>query len=118
VPRRDDGTFFVLAIPNASLGIDPTRRDAIVATGACARWITTCVTDGGHALDDCARSAPPCTTTRPWEEPAACCAPACFERYQEARRGGSEALTAFETVVFSADPCMPGVADLLRTGQP
>ena len=49
---------------------------------------------------------------------AACCAPSCFQHYQEARRAGTETVAAFDAVYYGADPCMPGVADLLRTGRP
>jgi hypothetical protein len=118
LPREPDGNFLLLGVPGAQLEIDPTRRDALVAAGTCARWITSCVADGGHALDDCARSAPPCATSTPWEEPAACCTAACFDRYQQSRRAGTEGLAAFDDVYFGADPCMPGVVDLLKAGRP
>ena len=93
-----------------------TRKDALTALGACTRWITACVA-GGQAVDDCARSVPPCGTETPWEEPVACCAPSCFARYQEARRAGAEPSDAVDAVYYGDDPCMPGVADLLRTGR-
>jgi len=116
VPRLPDGNFLVLGIPGAQLEIDPSRRDPLTAAGACARWITSCVTAGGHSLDDCARSAPPCATDRPWEERAACCPVACFERYQAARRGGAQQLVSLDTVYFGADTCFPGVAALIAGG--
>jgi len=117
LPVATSGRPILLAIPGAQLEFDTTRKDALAALGACARWITACVTSG-HPLDDCARSTLPCGSDMPWEEPAACCAPSCFQRYQEARRGGTEPVAAFDTVYYGADPCMPGVADLLRTGRP
>ena len=117
VPQLPDGNFFVLAIPDAQLEIDPRRRDPVTAAGVCARWITTCV-DAGHRLDDCTRSAPPCATDRPWEEPTACCPAKCFERYQDARRAGADPLAAFDPVYFGTDTCFPGVATLLSGGNP
>ena len=116
LPRLPDGNFLVLSVPGAALEIDPARRDPITAAGACARWLTTCVTAGGHPLDDCARSAPPCATERPWEEATACCPAACFERYQDARRAGADALAALDAVYFGADTCFPGVTALLAGG--
>jgi hypothetical protein len=116
LPTAPSGRPIFLAVPGARLEIDATRKDALTALGACARWISTCVV-GAQALDDCARSAPPCGTQTPWQEPTACCAPSCFERYQEARRSGAVPIAAFDAVYYGADPCMPGVADLLRTGR-
>ncbi len=116
LPTAASGRPIVIAIPGAQLEVDPARKDGLTGLGACAHWITECVA-GGHALDDCARSAPPCGTATPWEEPAACCAPPCFARYQEMRRAGTEAVAAFDAVYFGTDSCMPGVTDLLRKGR-
>jgi hypothetical protein len=118
LPTSADGHPLLLAIPGGRLEIDPGKRDPIVAAGACARWITSCVVDGGHALDDCARSAPPCATDRPWEEPAVCCPVSCFERYQTARRGGADPLGALEAIYLAKDPCFPGVAAMLAGRTP
>lgn len=112
VPRLPDGRFFVIAIPGASLAIDPTLRTPVTALGACTRWITACVDPAARSLDDCTRSAPPCATDRPWEEPA-CCPAACFDAYQAARRGGAEPLAAFSAVYFRDASCFPGVRALL-----
>jgi hypothetical protein len=116
LPQLPDGNFLVLSVPGAALEIDPTRRDPITAGGACARWLTTCVAPGGHPLDDCARSAPPCASERPWEEATTCCPAACFDRYQDARRAGADPLAAFDAVYFAEDTCFPGVAALLAGG--
>jgi hypothetical protein len=116
LPPLADGNFFVLSVPGAQLEIDPTRRDPVTAAGACARWITSCVEIGGHPLDDCTRSAPPCATDRPWEEATACCPATCFERYQDARRAGTDPVAALDAVYFGKDPCFPGVAALLSGG--
>jgi hypothetical protein len=116
LPTAESGRPIVIAIPGAQLEVDATRKDALTALGACARFITTCVV-GAQALDDCARSAPPCGTEMPWEEPTACCAPSCFERYQEMRRAGTDAVASVDSVYYGTDSCMPGVKDLLRTGR-
>ena len=116
LPRQEDGRLFVLAIPNASLAIDPTLRTPVTALGACADWVTGCVDPAARSLDDCARSATPCTTDRPWEEPA-CCPPACFDAYQARRRAGTEPLAAFSDVYFRDASCFPGLRALLEGGQ-
>jgi hypothetical protein len=116
LPRQEDGHLFVLAIPNASLAIDPTLRTPVTALGACTGWITSCVAPAARSLDDCARSAPPCTTDRPWEE-STCCPPACFDAYQTQRRAGAEPLAAFSTVYFRDASCFPGLRALLEGGQ-
>jgi hypothetical protein len=112
LPRLPDGQFLVLAVPGAQLTIDPTLRDPVTALGACTAWITACV-DPSRSLDDCARSAPPCATDRPWEEATACCPAACFEGYQRARQGGTEPLAAYEQVYFKDASCFPGLRALL-----
>ena len=113
LPRLPDGQFVVLVIPGAQLLLDPTRRDPVTALGACTGWITSCVEPAGRSLDDCARSAPPCATDRPWEEAVACCPAACFEAYQQGRRAGTDALAAFAQVYFQEARCFPGVQALL-----
>src|SRR5262249_4119543 len=118
LPAAADGHPLLLAIPGGRLESDSSRRDPIVAAGACTRWITSCVVDGRHALDDCTRSAPPCATDRPWEEPAVCCPVSCFERYQTARRGGASPLGALEAIYLAKDPCFPGVAAMLAGKAP
>jgi hypothetical protein len=116
LPTAPSGRPILLSVPGAQLEFDMTRRDALTALGACTNWITACAV-GGQAVDDCVRSVPPCGTDAPWQEPVACCAPSCFARYQQARRAGTEAPDAVDTVYYGDDPCMPGVGDLLRTGR-
>jgi hypothetical protein len=113
VPRLPDGTFFVVAIPNASLAIDPTLRTPVTALGACTGWITGCVETASGSLDDCARSAPSCATDEPADE-AACCPASCFDAYQAARRGGLADLAAFSAVYFRDGSCVPGLRALVE----
>lgn len=117
LPVAKSGRPLVLAVPGAQLELDTARRDAFTALGHCTRWITACAVSQ-HPLDDCARSVPLCATARPWEEQDECCAPSCFERYQQARRAGMEAVEAFRQTYYGPDSCMPGVADVLRAGRP
>lgn len=117
LPTAKSGRPLVLAVPGAQLEIDATRKDALTALGHCARWITACVVSQ-HPLDDCARSVPLCATDRPWEEQDECCAASCFERYQQARQAGTEAVEAFGQVFYGTSSCMPGVQDLLKAGRP
>jgi hypothetical protein len=106
----------VLAVPNASLAIDPTLRTPATALGACTGWIAVCFDPTARSLDDCARSVPPCGTDRPWEEPA-CCPAACFDGYQAARRSGTDPIAAFSDVYFRDASCFPGLRPLLEGGQ-
>jgi len=117
LPTAASGRPLLLAVPGAQLEIDATKRDALTALGHCARWITACVVTA-HSLDDCARSAPLCASDRPWDERDECCAPSCFERFQEARRAGAAPLAAFQDVFYGTSSCMPGVQALLQAGRP
>jgi hypothetical protein len=117
VPRLADGTFFLIAVPDAQLAIDPTLRTPVTVLGDCTNWITTCVDQATRSLDDCARSAPPCGTDHPAGEPT-CCPAACFEQYQTRRRSGDQPLAAFGAVYFDDASCFPGVRALLDGGAP
>ena len=116
-PQLPDGRFFVFGTPDASLTIDRTLSGPVTALGACTRWITTCVDPLSRSLDDCARSAPACTTDRPWEEPP-CCPAACFAAYEAARLAGVAPLAAFSQVYFTDASCFPGVRALLDGTSP
>ena len=110
VPKLPNGRYLALAIPGATLEIDPSRRDPITVLGACTAWIAGCADQVTRNLDDCARSAPPCATERPWEEAQVCCPTACFEAYQRARRAGVDPITAARDTYFHDASCFPGVA--------
>lgn len=119
LPQQEDGSYLILALPGGSLGLDADRRDALTAVGVCVRSIALCVAPPARSLDDCARSAPPCVTDRPWEESQPCCPAECFERYQGARRGGLDAVAAFRSVyIRDAPACVPGLGLLLTEGRP
>jgi hypothetical protein len=117
VPRLADGRFFVLAVPGGQLLLDPKLRDPLTAVGGCVRAITLCVAPGVRELDDCARSALPCVSDRPWEEPEACCPHACFDAYQAARRAGADPVSALRSVYIHDASCFPGLAELRRSGR-
>jgi hypothetical protein len=116
LPKLPSGRFLAIAIPGAQLEIDPTLHTPVTALGRCTRWIAACVDGATRSLDDCARSAPPCATDRPWEEVSACCPTACFEAYQAARRAGAEPLAAARGTYFADGSCFPGVAAVRGRG--
>ena len=62
----------VAAVAAFGLAVSAQVRYRTSALGACTRWITSCVDPTSRSLDDCARSAPPCATAQPWEEPDCC----------------------------------------------
>ena len=112
LPSAENGNLLVLEVPGGRLELDPTRRGPLTALGRCTDWIAACVAPPDRTLDDCARSAPACSSATPWDEPTACCPPACFAAYRRARLDappGEPALDAFTRVYFDDAGCFPGV---------
>ena len=121
-PRRDpatlplepvgNGNLLVLEVPGGRLELDPTRRGPLTVLGRCTAWIAACVAPPDRTLDDCARSAPRCSSATPWDEASACCPPACFAAYRRARMdapAGEAPLDTFTRVYFDDASCFPGV---------
>ena len=117
LPMPADGGPIVLSgTPSLQLAWSPPKAGPMTATAACTRWVTGCLS-ATRSLDDCARSAPACKTTQPWNE-AACCPVECFQRYADARRQGTAAKDAFRSVYLdSTSSCMPGLAAAIRGGR-
>lgn len=113
LPPRGDGTYSFMGVPNADFAIDPNLKDPITALGRCASWIVACLSPPTRLLDDCARSAPACTTDQPWLEGQRCCPSACFTAYESLRREGASPGRALRTVYFQDASCFPGVRAVL-----
>ncbi len=97
-----------MELNQARLELDPTVNDPITALGGCADLISYCV-GADVTLDTCVESARSCSSNEPWREPTPCCPSPCKASFADARRKGTEALTAFESVFFDAPDCFPGV---------
>jgi hypothetical protein len=112
LPPAADGKLVVLELPGGRLDVDPAQRGPLTVLGRCTAWIAGCVAPPARTLDDCARSAPTCSGTAPWEEPQPCCPAACFAAYRRARVAAptDEApLDTFTRVYFDDAACFPGV---------
>jgi hypothetical protein len=112
LPSVGNGNLLVLEVPGGRLELDPTRRGPLTALGGCTAWIAACVAPPDRTLDDCARSAPRCAGTTPWDEAEPCCPAGCFEAYRRARIDappGEPALDTFTQVYFDDAGCFPGV---------
>jgi hypothetical protein len=99
----------------ARLEVDPAVNDALTALGACTDLVSYCYAPPERTLDGCVRSVRVCATRRPWEESEPCCAEACRKQYDALRKGGRDALGAFDEAFFAGQTCRPGVGDLLRS---
>jgi hypothetical protein len=95
------------------LTVPDAPADPLTAVARCTGWIVACVSPPDRSLDDCARSAPHCTTGQPWLETERCCPSACFDAYETRRQAGASAMLAFRTTYFTDASCFPGVAALL-----
>ncbi len=96
--------------PNGDLVLDPARQDATTALGRCAAWISACHAPPERSLDDCARSAPVCTTAEPWLEADACCPAGCFPAYEARRLSGVSSVLALRQTYFADPACVPAGA--------
>ena len=92
------------------LVVDETPS-AITAVATCGLTVTHCVQVGAGTVDECLWSMPRCATDTPWTEATPCCADACWDGYQAARRHGVDASSAFVGALFGRPSCMPGVDD-------
>jgi hypothetical protein len=115
VPAYDLRSYHLSANADGDLLLDAEVKDPLTALGRCTGWISACVAPPERTLDDCARSAPACTTAEPWLETNACCPSACFTAYETQRRGGSAPLRALRAVYFEDGSCIPGLTELLGT---
>jgi hypothetical protein len=114
LPTADDGTFLLMTLATGvQLEIPASVADPITAMGRCAGWIVACVSPPDRSLDDCARSAPACTTSQPWLETLRCCPVPCFTAYESLRLAGVAPLLAFQIAYFDDASCFPGVRQLL-----
>lgn len=87
-----------------------SKRNASTAAAACSTMVSTCSNkndDPAGAIDVCFKSAPRCVSARPWEEPAACCPQACWDKYVELRRRCIAASTASYRALFQ-EHCAAG----------
>ncbi|MCW5889143.1 MAG: hypothetical protein KIT14_01185 [bacterium] len=113
LPQTEDGTRYLNVGPGGMLTVPDAPADPLTAVARCTGWITACVSPPDRVLDDCARSAPHCTTGQPWLETERCCPAACFAAYEAQRQAGASAMLAFRTTYFTDASCFPGVAALL-----
>lgn len=102
----------IIAVQGVSLEYDETSRIPASAVASCVNWISTCHLPGTRELDDCARSAPKCSTSKPWLEANTCCPRACFDAYKRERLSGIEPADALSDVYIMDATCFPGVRGL------
>ncbi len=115
LPPGPDGVGFTLVTtPDATLLIDPDRRDANTAAGACVALLVSCYTEGVRNLTGCLDHVPHCATEQPWEEgPALCCPAGCADRYRALRTDGEGPPDAIVQAIWERPSCVPGMDDLL-----
>ncbi|MEZ4473265.1 MAG: hypothetical protein R3F60_21260 [bacterium] len=91
------------------VGFDPTQNDAVTAYGQCLQLILDCTAAQGAVEDACVTGVRRCATDRPWEEADWCCAAACIDAYEAARRAGMAPFDALQASLVQHRECMPGV---------
>lgn len=111
-PVDNQGRTIVMQGPGVNWVLNDVP-DALTARDLCAQLVSNCFEPGVRSLDACFMSAPHCTTATPWNEPAPCCADACFTAYATERTNKVDPLTAYLRVLYDTPICMPGVDDKL-----
>ncbi|MBK8254314.1 MAG: hypothetical protein IPK82_16805 [Polyangiaceae bacterium] len=116
-PKDSMGRPILSSGPNINWVV-PNVPDAMSARELCADLVANCFEAGVRSLDACFMSAPHCTTSQPWTEPAPCCADDCFVAYANQRKAGTDPFTAYLRVLYEPPICMPGVDLMLQGGAP
>jgi hypothetical protein len=91
------------------------KPDALSVERQCSDMVSACWkkdNDPNRSFDACFKSAPRCTTSRPWEESQACCPDSCWQQYSQLRRQCMDPMGAMMKVFFD-DHCAPGAADMV-----
>ena len=113
--NTETGLPIIFSLEGIGLMIDIDEKNPLTGMGRCLEWVVSCVDlETGREMDDCARSAPVCSSAEPWLESEACCASACYTQYSTQRLAGSEPLDAFGDVYLSDASCYPGVSEFLE----
>jgi hypothetical protein len=102
-----------VAQPSNTSVLVSKKPDAMTVANACSAMILDCAKksdDPKTAVDACFKSAPRCATSKPWEEPKACCPDACFQKYSELRRKCVDPSSASTRAIYDGH-CAPGPAD-------
>jgi hypothetical protein len=91
-----------------------SKRSANTVAAACSAMVSACShksDDPGKSIDACFKSAPRCTSDRPWEQDTACCPQACWQKYVDLRRKCVDASTASYRALFQ-EHCVSTAAEL------
>lgn len=99
-----------VAQPSNTSVLVSQKPDAMTVANACSAMILECAKKGDDpktAIDACFKSAPRCTTPKPWEESKACCPDACWQKYSELRRKCVDPSSASTRALYDGH-CAPG----------
>ncbi len=102
-----------VAQPSNTSVLVSQNPDPMTVANACSAMILECAKKGDDpktAIDACFKSAPRCTTARPWEEPKACCPDLCWQKYSDLRRKCVDPSSASTRAIYDGH-CAPGPAD-------
>lgn len=108
LPLDDAGRRVLVETAEGSLRIDPNLRTPERAYAACVAMILEC-TRATERSEACLMAAPRCATSRPWEEPSACCPAECAAQMARLRGAGAEEFDVFQRVLADDRSCFPGI---------
>lgn len=103
-----------VAQPSNTSVLVSQNPDPMSVANACSAMILECAKKGDDpktAMDVCFKSVPRCTTSKPWEEPKACCPDLCWQKYSELRRKCVDPSSASTRAIYDGR-CAPGPSDV------
>lgn len=95
------------------IAIFVSKRGPGAVAAACSAMVSACSqksSDPNSSVDACFKSAPRCTTERPWDEEKACCPQTCWQKFAELRRQCVGASQASYKALFE-DHCVGSSAE-------
>jgi hypothetical protein len=112
-PRKIDREALPHDLSGKPVDIFVSKRSANTVAAACSSMVSACShksDDPGKSIDACFKSAPRCTSDRPWEQDSACCPQACWQKYADLRRKCVDASTASYRALFQ-EHCVNAAAE-------
>jgi hypothetical protein len=113
-PRKIDRDALPHDLSGNPVEIFVSKPSANTVAAACSSMVSACShksDDPGKSIDACFKSAPRCTSDRPWEQDTACCPQACWQKYSDLRRKCVDASTASYRALFQ-EHCVGATAEV------
>lgn len=111
LPADADGNIPLLHVGGETLTLGPVVKDPAYAAARCTDLLGACMLgEHLHPLD-CAKKAPVCRSSAPWNEALPCCPQACIDEAVRREAAGVDREAAYTGVFGATHPCFPGLVE-------